>query len=525
MTEVLIVGGGPVGLCCAIDLLQRGIPCKVIEKASAFAVGTRARGISPRTQELLDSLGILHELRRFTEPSLPTRFYDRSGCLVREAQPAALLQPSGDVPFPNALMVSQQNTDRVLRARLAELGGELKVNCALTGLRQDDATVAATVLSSAGTETIRARYVIGSDGGGSKVRECAGLQLAGESWDDASSYLIGNLSVSGVDREHWHIWTDPEWGYLTLQPVFHHSDTGDGASWLFVASIPAGTSPDWAATAEAMQHLFNQRLPSVAVSFRNLTWRSLYRRRLRIADRFRDASIFLAGDSAHIGVEQGMNIGIQDGLNLTWKLACRLRGAPERLLDTYQEERRPIANQILMATLERDRVAQGASAAAQSITNAVTNQTGASDPTQLRTEYRSSSLSRDFAAGTAIRAGDRAPDGMIASHAGDRLRLFQLIDCRRFNLLHFTGDVRAAPLPPEALMGREYLAVHRISASGGLAKGNAVALIDLDGQVCRAYGVESQALVLIRPDGYVGATGTVDQLARILEYANSNYAL
>jgi 2-polyprenyl-6-methoxyphenol hydroxylase-like FAD-dependent oxidoreductase len=82
-------------------------------------------------------------------------------------------------------------------------------------------------------------------------------------------------------------------------------------------------------------------------------------RRLKIADRFRAARVFVAGDSAHVGVEQGMNIGVQDGLNLTWKLACTLRGAPARLLNTYEEERRPIASQILATTLGRDRVEQG----------------------------------------------------------------------------------------------------------------------------------------------------------------------
>ena len=98
------------------DLLRRGVSCRIIEKSPKFAVGSRARGISPRTQEIFASIGVLEPLRAFAEPYLPTRFYD--------------------VTFPNPMMVSQEKTDAVLRQRLHELCGTVELDCALTGLRR-----------------------------------------------------------------------------------------------------------------------------------------------------------------------------------------------------------------------------------------------------------------------------------------------------------------------------------------------------------------------------------------------------
>lgn len=370
MIDVLIVGAGPVGLSVAIDLLQRGVSCAIIERSSTYAVGTRARGITPRTQEIFSWLGVLPLLREFAEPSLPSRFYDRDNRLVRETPATVAAEVSDDVPFPNALMVSQENTDAVLRRRLGELGGAVELDCAFVGSTQHADRVTAHVLRSGKSERLTARYVIGCDGGGSTVRKCAGIPFTGETWEDATGYLIGNLSVEGIDHEHWYVWTDAEWGYLTLQPITH------GDTWLFVATLSAQElAANAEPTAESIHRIVEQRLPSLALSFSNLTWRSTYRRNLRIVDRYRSGRIFLAGDSAHVGVEQGMNVGIEDGVSLSAKLADVLSGAPAALLDTYEEERAPVARQILANTLARDRDNAGNAAAAQLIAKSVSSTT------------------------------------------------------------------------------------------------------------------------------------------------------
>jgi 2-polyprenyl-6-methoxyphenol hydroxylase-like FAD-dependent oxidoreductase len=403
-------------------------------------------------------------------------------------------------------MVSQQNTDAVLRQELSDVGGAVEMDCELVALAQDRHTVTASVVRTGTNETISARYLVGCDGGASSVRKCVDLPFTGETWEEAACYLIGNLSATGFDREHWHVWTDPDWGYLTLQPIIH------GDTWLFVATIQREELAGYLEpTAQSMQSLFERRLPTATVSFRDLTWHSVYRRNLRIVDRYRSGRVFLAGDSAHVGVEHGMNIGIQDACNLSWKLAQVLRGAPGELLDTYEEERQ-IARRILDSTLARDQGNSGNAAAAKSLTNAVLNKDPANDPTQLTVAYRDSSLSHDFEPVTGLRAGDRALDapGLMAV-TGQPRRLFEILDRSKFTLLQFSnGPAIESPFGPA-------LTVYKLVKSS-TQNGDAQTLLDAHGHAHRAYGISAQALVLIRPDGYIGSTGTIASLSAMLRH-------
>ena len=121
------------------------------------------------------------------------------------------LEKLPDVPYPNALMVNQANTDFVLRQRLDNSGTRVEMSSAFTGLTQNDHCVIATIATPEGSRTVEARYLIGADGGGSRVRESAGLQVAGDQWGDSALYLLGNVSAQGIDREHCHIWRDAQW--------------------------------------------------------------------------------------------------------------------------------------------------------------------------------------------------------------------------------------------------------------------------------------------------------------------------
>lgn len=511
--DILIVGAGPAGLTLAIDLARRGISCRIIDRLPVFSTGTRARGIGARTQEIFFDLDILDALLPFAEPFLPSRLYDGEKRLVREVDPTASVDqaqlPTPDAPYRPSLMVSQQFTDAVLRERLASFGVEVEQDCQLIGFTQDCEQIIAEVRQAGKREVIEARYLVGCDGGASTVRKCAMIPFLGETWDEETSYLLGNLSVSGLDKGFWHTWTDPNWGYISLQPMLK------AATWLFAATVPSHTSlPASSPTLEMFQHLFAERVGIADVCFDHLTWQSLYRQKLRVVDRYQSGRVLLAGDAAHVGQEQGMNLSIQDAYNLGWKLALVHKGAPESLLESYQAERLPIVQQNLMAMSARHKASpRGASTAVQAITHALMNKDAAVDPTQLSVTYRESPLSQDLDSITGIRAGDRAPDALcLRAESGTPVRLFELFRGTHFTLLVFGSDA-----PPQPDFPDSFLQTYTIARSGSTSA-NRKTLIDCNDHASRAYGISTTALILVRPDGYIGVTGGSLSLEPISEY-------
>jgi 2-polyprenyl-6-methoxyphenol hydroxylase-like FAD-dependent oxidoreductase len=516
-TDILIVGAGPVGMTLAIDLARRGVACRIVESLPSFAVGTRARGISPRTQEIFEDLGVLQPLREYDEPRLPTRFYDRAGAVVRVAEAggsdAAPLAAPG-VPHPAPLVVNQHFTDRVLRERLESLDVHVELDCRLEDYESNADHVVARLSRAGRRETIDATYLVGCDGGRSTVRRCAGIPLLGSTPPDDTTYLLANVGIRGLDPGFWHVWTDPTWGYLTVQPVVH------GDTWLFAATVSGTTRVDEAAvTTETLRRLFAERAGMAGVSFHDLIWRSTYRRNLRVADRYRVGRVLLAGDSAHVGVEHGMNIGIQEAYNLGWKLAHVLRGSPDALLDSYESERLPIVQRIQAAIDARARTgSDGTSAAARTLTDAVLNRDPAADPTQLSISYRADAASCDGDATATLRAGDRAPDAeCAAAGSGDAIRLFDLFHGTHFTLLLFDGGAEA----PRPHLAHTDLRVFRVIRPGAAPSAEYSTVVDVDGNAHAAYGVDSSAMVLVRPDGHVAASGDEADAGEVVRYLRS----
>jgi hypothetical protein len=231
-------------------------------------------------------------------------------------------------------------------------------------------------------------------------------------------------------------------------------------------------------------------------------------------DRYQSGRVLLAGDAAHVGQEQGMNISIQDAYNLGWKLAFALKGAPESLLESYQAERLPIVQQNLIAMSARRKASLGgASAAAQSITHALLNKDAAVDPTQLSVTYRESPLSQDLDSTTGIRAGDRAPDALcLRAESGKSVRLFEVFRGTHFTLLAFSSHALQ-----QFDVSNGFLHTYIITRSGS-PSANRNTLIDCDGHAYRAYGISDAAFVLVRPDGYIGLTSGSLNPEPIIEY-------
>ncbi|WP_428952716.1 FAD-dependent monooxygenase [Streptomyces sp. cg35] len=461
-TDVLIVGAGPTGLVLAADLARRGVGALLVERAESLFPGSRGKGLQPRTQEVLFDLGVLDAVRA-AGTEYPTMLIWEGDEPGQEWDMLERTEPTEQVPFANGWLIPQARTQAVLYARLRELGGEVRFGAGLTGLEQDAEGVTATLDDGS---TVRARYAVAADGGRSTVRRALGIGMTGETVDP-KPMLVADVRIAEdapVPDTHWHVWPKAPEGGVAFCPL--PSDEGRvfqlAAQYADEAAVP-DTSPG------AVAKLLATRTPLREEHVAEVIWASDFRARAALADRFREGRIFLAGDAAHVHSPaggQGLNTSVQDAYNLAWKLAAVLGGAPARLLDTYEEERVPIAEDILGISTRIHRAGADSRAVQRG-----------KEVQQLGIGYRESALTRETRTGLpegALRAGDRAPDGRRGG-----VRLFDAFRGPHWTLLAVGTD---AELPP---VDGERIRAVRIPAY-------------------EAYGT---GVFLVRPDGYVGWAG------------------
>jgi len=469
---VLIVGAGPTGLTLACDLARRGVACRVIDKAPHPFIGSRGKGLQPRTLEVFDDLGVLDAVLDAGAPFPPFRLY--AGTAIKwersleDMLAGGLPVPSARVPYPRPWLLPQWRTDSILNARLVALGGRVDFATELTDLSADAAGVTATLREAGSTLTVRAQYLVGADGGNSAVRRQCGFAFAGETYETERT-LIGDVRVQGLSGVACHILTSE--GDATRR--FSLWNLPGSEHYQFVASMAADAVP--ALSLESVQRLLEERSGRDDIRLHDLRWISLYRVNVRMVDRFRSGRVFLAGDAAHVHSSaggQGLNTSVQDAYNLGWKLAAVLGGTSPALLDTYEDERLPVAAHVLgLSTTLHHRDFRPATAPAPAIH-------------QLDITYRGGPLAvDDRCAPGELQAGDRAPDAV----SSDGTRLFDV-----FRGPHFTLLAMGCPAPSLGPNVRT------------------LAVDTLDG-----YDVDAGHFVLVRPDGYVGAISpSLDTIAR-----------
>jgi 2-polyprenyl-6-methoxyphenol hydroxylase-like FAD-dependent oxidoreductase len=544
--DVLVVGAGPTGLTLACDLCRRGLAVRLVERLPQPDVKSRGKGVQPRTLEVLDDLGIVDRvLEAGWSRDLRVRWYVHRELLVDLHLPGR--DPLPDVPHPNLVLVPQWRTEQILRERLAELGGTVEWGRELVGLEQEEDSVVASVVTSPGGafETIRAAWVVGCDGGHSRVRDLLELALEGDSREER--FLFGDVEIEGLEpTDSGFVWFDGG-AYLAASPF------RGLRSWQVQASLPpAADGTGEPGSLELLQRLFTERSGLSHVRLSHPTWLSTWHSNVRLADRYRVGRVLVAGDAAHLHSPvggQGMNTGIQDAYNLGWKLGLVVRGrASDRLLDTYEEERRPIAQAVLSGSDLGYRAVFGADPVTTFLREHVltpalrvpaVQRAILGGVSELDLDYRESSLVEDhrtpvtatrwspgrdderadavdqvrFARG--VHAGDRAPDGTVQDAAtGQAMRLFDAFRGPHSTLLLFDGEARTddgytslAGIADrvERLFGadvRPWVVVWGRRSPAGLA-GRRV-LLDPDGETHRRYGATAEALYLVRPDGYVG---------------------
>ena len=496
---VLIVGGGPTGLTLACELARSGVALRVIETAAGPRPGSRGKGVQPRSLEIFEDLGIAERVIANGRVAMPMWSIAPDGQVTRGgAAPASLLNRS-DIPHTASLITPEWRVEEALRLRLAELGGSVEFGTTFVDLEQRDGAVIARLVCGERTQTVRAQWLVGCDGGHSVVRTRAEIAFVGETCDDVRMTLA-DLPLEGLDREAWRIWPHPE-GLLALCPL-PSTDL-----FQYTASIAPADEPELCLA--SLQHTLERRTGRTDIRLQEPVWSSVWRANVRLADHYREGSVFLAGDAAHIHSPaggQGMNTGVQDAHNLAWKLAAAVRdGADPALLDTYEAERRPIAARVL--ALSNARLAETLR------THDVPIMRDAST-IQLDVGYRGSTLARDDRDDTSpLRAGDRAPDATGLTTTDGPRRLFELLGGGRFTLLAFGAHADADAVAADTASTPELRVLRVVDMVHDVGQ-----ISDPRGQLAATYLASAHTLILIRPDGYIGLINDAGDARPVSDY-------
>ncbi|MFK0161851.1 FAD-dependent oxidoreductase [Rhizobium sp. NPDC090279] len=483
--DVLICGAGAAGLALAIDLARRGISFRLIEKMDAPFAGSRGKGIQPRTQEIFEELGILDRIVATGGLYPPERRYRDDGSFT-ESNIIEQGEPTPAEPYHLPLMIPQFLTESVMRERLLELGHRPQFGCELVGFEQDPGGVTARLTGGAGEETLRVRWLVGADGGRSFVRHTLGIDFPGKTLGVRA--IVADVILTGLTRDAWHRFNE---GDMARQIMFCPL-AGTG---MFQIQGPIPLDGDIDLSAEGLEAIVAERTKRDDIHIQSVSWSSAYSMNARLADRYRVGRVFLVGDAAHIHPPtggQGLNTSVQDAYNLGWKLAAVANGADDALLDSYEEERQPVAAAMLgLATKLLDAQKQGDMRRGREVH-------------QLDIGYPSSSLALETPGRIGrLSAGDRAPDAPIRGAAGQPTRLFNLFRGGHWTLLGY--GVSPGSVPPRA-----GLRIHAFGPSGDM--------VDAEDHLRDIYGLSAGEWVLVRPDGYIGAIAAADDVAMLEGY-------
>jgi 2-polyprenyl-6-methoxyphenol hydroxylase-like FAD-dependent oxidoreductase len=484
-TDVLICGAGAAGLALAIDLARRGVRVRLIERIQEPFHGSRGKGIQPRTQEIFEDLGILDRIVARGGVYPPHREYHIDGSYV-ESNIVEPRDPTPAEPYHIPLMIPQFLTERVMRERLAEFGHAVEFGCELLGFEQDDTGVSARLGSKRGEELVRARYLIGADGGRSFVRRALDIGFPGKTLGLRA--LVADVALSGLDQDAWHRFNSE-----SMQTQISLCPLGGTDLFQILAPIPLDGEVDLSAA--GLNVTVAERTGRKDIHVESVSWASAYNMNARLADRYRVGCVFLVGDAAHIHPPtggQGLNTSVQDSYNLGWKLAAVIEGSSGALLDTYEAERRPIAAGVLGLSMNLlDAAKRGDIRRGREVH-------------QLDIGYRGSSLAMEKTQRTCgVRAGDRGPDAPVRGAGGQPKRLFDLFTGPHWTLLGFEVD-------RDGVQPRAGLRIHTFGSRGDLN--------DDGGHFRNAYAVSPGDWVLIRPDGYIGTIVTSGEIADLESY-------
>jgi 3-(3-hydroxy-phenyl)propionate hydroxylase len=467
MTEhaVVIAGGGPAGMMLAAELALAKVDVAVVEQRPDHVVaGSRAGGLHSRTIEVLDQRGVadrfLAEGQVHRAAPFGNTLLDMSGLPTRH---------------PYSLLIFQNQIERIMAAWIAELPIHIYYRREVTGFAQDETGV--DVRLSDG-EPLRAQYLVGCDGGRSLIRKAAGIEFPGS--DATKSNLIAEVEFT----------EEPPLG-------LHHDAAGvhalqrleDGSTVRLVVTeqqLGSGSEPTLRELSEALVNVFGSDF-----GIHNPTWISRFTDMTRQAAAYRDGRVLLAGDAAHVHYPaggQGLQLGVQDAVNLGWKLAQVAGGTSrESLLDSYHAERHPVAARTLRHTMALG-LLQGRDDRMEALVELVSELADMDEPRErLAAIVTALDIRYDLGEGHPL-LGRRMPDLDLTGDNGP-LRVFELLHDARPLLLNLgpPGDFDITAWADRVqLVDASYTGTWKLPLLGV---------------------VSAPAAVLIRPDGYVAWVG------------------
>ncbi|MGP4029266.1 FAD-dependent monooxygenase [Actinomadura sp. 3N407] len=431
-TDVLVVGAGPTGLLLAGDLAQAGLDVTLVERRpDKISNLSRALVVHARTLEQFDARGIADEVVKGGHQIPRLQIFQR-------ARPDFSRLPTR---FPYVLFHPQYEVERVLARRAGEAGVNVVHDTRVVDLEQDDSGVtvqAGTGDEAAPSRTFRASYVVGTDGVHSTVRDLAGLPFPGKTM--LSSLILADVRLADPPQQPFSVNAVPD-GFCLLSEMGQgwHRVTG----WNRHHQLPDDSPLEDDEIQELLDMVFGSRY-----KIAEIRWKSRFHSDERQAPHYRVGRVFLAGDAAHVhspAGAMGMNVGLQDAANLSWKLVAVMRhGAPGRLLDTYETERHSIGKVVLRLSGALVRAALLRNPAARAF-----RWTAASIVTRIRplVDRMASMISGIGHAYPAERGahpltGQRAPDWEVTEG-----RLYEVLRERRFVLITPSRSPRHVSVP------------------------------------------------------------------------------